>query len=82
MKKQETQRILVTLPEHVYNHLKRLSAVEEVPMAAIMRHALVEWMKEQGIKVRDDVVWGGARYTPQENPEDEGESEPVAYSLV
>lgn len=62
--KTESTRIVITLPDHVHDALKRLAKVEDVPMSAIMRHALVVWMQERGMKVRDDIVWGGARYNP------------------
>jgi len=78
MNREETHRIIVTLPGPVHAALKRISAAEEVPMAAIMRHALVEWMRSQGIKVRDDIVWGGARYTPPSEEEEPGQSVAVS----
>jgi hypothetical protein len=79
MNREESHRIIVTLPGHVHVALKRISAAEGVPMAAIMRYALVEWMRGQGIKVRDDIVWGGARYVPPKDDEAEP-GQPVAVA--
>jgi type IV secretory pathway VirB3-like protein len=70
VKKEETTRIIITLPETVHTALKRIAAVEDVPMAAIVRYALIEWMHDQGLKVQDNVFWGGARYSPNIKDED------------
>jgi len=73
MRKPETQRIVVTLPDNVYRALKKVAAYEEVPQAAIVRHALVEWLRGQGVLVQDNVFWGGSRYVPRPRGEDENE---------
>ena len=81
MKKEETHRILITLPESMYAALRRISVAEDVPMAAIIRYALEQWMREQGIKVRDDIVWGGAQYTPKRQEESDTDERPEVMEM-
>lgn len=71
MRKEDTQRILIALPKSMYEAIKRQADRNGVPMAAYIRFAVEKLLQADGEKVRDDILWGGARYTPSEDDEED-----------
>ena len=67
MHREDTTRVLVTFPQGMVEAIKRQAKKHGVPMAAIIRYATEVWLREQGEDVRDDIVWGGARFSPKED---------------
>ena len=82
MKRQTTKRMLITLPESMYNALARQSDQREVPMAAIIRFAIEQLMEAWGEDIRDDVLWGGARYIPKRSSDDDASPEGLGMLRV
>jgi hypothetical protein len=66
MKKQTTKRMLVTMPQGMYDAIANQSQERETPKSAIIRFAIEQLMRTWGEDVKDDVLWGGARYNPMQ----------------
>ena len=61
MPKEPTKYFTMALPENMYNALKQRADEQGAPVAGIVRAAVEMWFKSQGIKVEDNVLWGGYR---------------------
>ncbi len=78
MEREDTERMVITLPKSMGEALRRQSKKHKVPMAAYIRYALEQQLKTDGENVRDDVLWGGARYSPPSEDDQPGEVLAVA----
>ena len=56
-----TQKILFSAPDDMYEALKKEAAKRDMPMSAIIRISVAEWLGYQGERVTREIKWGGKR---------------------
>lgn len=59
--KEDTVRIVITVPEHVHAALMRQAGRRGASMSGLIRAVMGEWLQEQGELVDWVVTWGGRR---------------------
>jgi len=74
-KKEETVQRSIAWPQSMYEALERQAKRRKIPIAAYIRYAVEQQLQKDGEDVRDNVLWGGARYSPDT---DEGQQAAVA----
>lgn len=61
-KREGTVYVNVALPQHMHEALKRQAEAKDAPVSSLIRHAVEQWLKQEGEEVEDNVLWGGYRY--------------------
>ena len=59
--KEETIRIVITVPLHVHEALMRQAGRRGASMSGLIRAVMGEWLQAQGEDVNWVVTWGGRR---------------------
>jgi hypothetical protein len=78
MQKEKTIVRSVAWPESMYKALRRQARKHKVRIAAYVRHAVEQQLRADGENVQDTLMWGGARWTPTDEEDEDEESEWVA----
>jgi hypothetical protein len=72
-KKETTVQRSIAWPQSMYDALDRQARKRKIPIAAYVRFAVETQLRKDGEDVRDNLFWGGARYSPEDE-----EGQPVA----
>lgn len=68
--KEETIRIVITVPLHVHEALMRQAGRRGASMSGLIRAVMGEWLQGQGEPVDWIVTWGGRRRRSADTPPD------------
>ncbi len=70
-KKEETILRSIAWPQAMYDAIVRQAKKRKIPAASYIRFAVEQQLRADGEEVRNDIVWGGYRYT--EDEDDQGQ---------
>jgi hypothetical protein len=75
-RREDTIKRSIAWPASMYEAIERQAKRRKIPLSAYIRFAVEQQLQADGEDVRDDLLWGGARYIPEEA--DEGQAVAVA----
>lgn len=69
-RKEETIQRSISWPQSMYDAIERQARKRGIPISAYIRFATEKQLAEDGESVRNDIMWGGYRYSEEdESPE-------------
>jgi len=72
-RKEETVQRSIAWPKHMYEAIVRQAQKRNIPIAAYIRYATEQLLQADGEEIRDDLLWGGFRYSEPESGDESPE---------